>query len=263
MATTKATTKAAAYLRVSGLGQVEGDGLRRQRDAIARWAKAHRHEVVAEFSDEGVSGTTELDGRKGLSDLLYRIDTNGVRVVIVENATRLARDVFVQEAILRDFRKRGVRVVSADGDIDLTNNEDSTAILVRELLGSISGHERRTIVNKLRAARDVRSREQGRRIEGAKPFGTLPGEAHTLALMRTLRIKARGQQRLSFAAIASILNDKGHETRHGRPWKPESIRKILGRVTLQTVHVQRQEDGSNTVAKVTERMVRPERLPRD
>jgi DNA invertase Pin-like site-specific DNA recombinase len=52
-----AMTKALSYLRVSGKGQVEGDGFPRQREAIARYAKTAGVEVVEEFRDEGVSGT--------------------------------------------------------------------------------------------------------------------------------------------------------------------------------------------------------------
>ncbi len=63
-------TKALAYSRVSGKGQVEGDGLPRQRETIARYANKAGVEVVEEFRDEGVSGTKDLDDREGLGDLL-------------------------------------------------------------------------------------------------------------------------------------------------------------------------------------------------
>lgn len=240
MATTKAT-KAAAYLRVSGLGQVEGDGFKRQRDRIDAWAKANGHEVVAEFRDEGVSGTNELADREGLVALFDRIDSNGVRVVVVENATRLARDLMVGEVILSQFRERGVRVVSAEGGIDLTDNDDPTAELMRHLLGAISHFDRRVTVAKLRAARDRRSREAGRRVEGARPFGMTESERATLGRMRQLHAKPRGLPRRSFATIASILNAEGHATRRGGPWKPESVRKILKRPT--TIRVIEGDEG--------------------
>ena len=86
-----ARAKAISYLRVSGKGQVEGDGFERQRQSIARFAKAAKYEIVEEFRDEGVSGTKELDARPGLAALLDRIESNGVKVVIVERADRLAR----------------------------------------------------------------------------------------------------------------------------------------------------------------------------
>jgi DNA invertase Pin-like site-specific DNA recombinase len=46
-------TKAFAYLRVSGKGQIDGDGFPRQRAAIARYAKGHRIQLVDEFCEKG------------------------------------------------------------------------------------------------------------------------------------------------------------------------------------------------------------------
>jgi len=228
MATTT-TTKALAYLRVSGLGQVEGDGFDRQRERITTWAKANRHVVVEEFRDEGVSGTTELEGRAGLAALLDRIDSNGIRVVVVENATRLARDLMVAEIILSQLRDRGVTVWSADGNVNLTENDDPTATLIRQVLGAVAEFDRKVTVLKLRAARDRKSREAGRRIEGQRQFGTIPSEQPTLQRMRELRRKPKGKPRLSFAKIAATLNAEGRPTRHGGPWSPEAVRKIIQR----------------------------------
>ena len=69
------------YLRVSGRGQVGGHGFTRQREAITKYAKLHGYEVVGEFKDAGVSGTTELADRVGLAALLDHLQSNGVRTV--------------------------------------------------------------------------------------------------------------------------------------------------------------------------------------
>jgi len=107
-------TEALAYLRVSGKGQVAGDGFPRQRETIRRYAKAHAVSVVDGYRDEGVSGTKDLDNRAGLGDLMARIRSNGIRLVVVERADRLARDLMVGEVLLAEFRKLGVTVIAAD-----------------------------------------------------------------------------------------------------------------------------------------------------
>jgi DNA invertase Pin-like site-specific DNA recombinase len=152
-------TEALAYLRVSGKGQITGDGFPRQRDAIRRHAKARGIAIVEEYRDEGVSGTKDLDHREGLGDLMARIRANGVRLVLVERADRLARDLTVSEVLLAEFRKLNVAVIAADSGTDLTaGDDDPTRVLIRQVLGAVAQFEKSVIVAKLRAAR-IRKRK--------------------------------------------------------------------------------------------------------
>src|SRR5262245_45316678 len=105
-------TKAFSYLRVSGKGQIDGDGFTRQAETIQRYVSANQIEIVREFRDNGVSGKTDAFDRDGLTELFVALKANGVRVVIVENATRIARDLMVGEIIFGEFRKLGVKVIS-------------------------------------------------------------------------------------------------------------------------------------------------------
>ena len=228
MNATKAT-KALSYLRVSGKGQIEGDGFRRQRDAVRRYAKAHGVCVEAEYRDEGISGTTELADRPGLVALLAHVQRNGVRTVLVEKADRLARDLVAGELILRELRELGVRVIAAESGTDLTAADgDATTVLIRQVLGAVSEFEKTGLVGKLRAARE-RIRSDKGRCEGRKPFGTLAGESDTLKRIRELRRKPRGRRRLSFAKIAAVLDREGRATRMGGAWKPGSVHSVLKR----------------------------------
>ncbi len=222
-------TKALSYLRASGKGQVESDGFPRQREAIARYAKATGVEVVEEFRDEGVSGTKDLDDREGLGELMARIRANGVRLVLVERADRLARDLMVSEVLLAEFRELGVAVVAADSGTALTaGDDDPTRVLIRQVLGAVAQFEKSVIVAKLRAAR-LRKRRATGRCEGRKPYGTRPGEADVLALMRRLRRKRRGGERLSYDAIAARLNAEGVRSRSGKAWSGATVCGILRR----------------------------------
>ncbi len=223
-------THAVSYLRVSGRGQVDGDGFPRQREAIQRFAAAGRYEIVDEFRDEGVSGTRELADRPGLAALLDRIESNGVRVVIVERADRLARDLMVSEVIIDQLSRLGAQVLTADGADLTTADGDPTRTLIRQVLGAVAQFDKTVTVMKLRAARDRASRASGRRIEGAKPFGQLPAEVDTLARLLALRRSRQRGRPLSMQAIAATLNAEGRPTRRGEPWKPGSVFAIVKRV---------------------------------
>jgi len=129
-------TSAVSYVRVSGKGQIEGDGFARQRDAICRFAKGAGLELVDEFRDEGVSGTKDLANRPGLAALLDRIESNGVKVVIVERADRLARDLMVSEVILDQLARAGAQVLTADGADLSPAADDPTRTLIRQVLAA-------------------------------------------------------------------------------------------------------------------------------
>jgi DNA invertase Pin-like site-specific DNA recombinase len=80
-----------AYLRVSGKGQLEGDGFTRQREAIDQYAKANEIEILKTFEEEGVSGKTDLENRPALTDLIASLEVTGTKLVLVERLDRLAR----------------------------------------------------------------------------------------------------------------------------------------------------------------------------
>lgn len=218
--------KAFSYIRVSGLGQRDGDGPTRQRHAVAAYAKRAGVEVIKEHADLGVSGTAMLAERPGLRDCLAAAQSTGVKVILVERADRLARDLVVGELILAEFRAAGVRVLDANGNDLTVPGDDPTAIMLRQVLGSFAEYERRALVAKLAAAR-ARERVKNGRCEGRKPYGDRPGEAEVVERMRELRRKPKGKPRLSFAAIAAKLNEEGRPTRTGKPWHPEVVRRII------------------------------------
>jgi DNA invertase Pin-like site-specific DNA recombinase len=212
-------TKAHAYLRVSGKGQVEGDGFTRQLKAIREYAAAHDIKIVTVYREKGVSGTKESADRPAWSDLMTALHSNGVRMVVIERLDRLARDLMVQETIVADLRKNGFELVSV-AEPDLMAN-DPTRILVRQMMGAVAQYEKSQIVLKLRGAR-VRKRAKEGRCEGRKPYGYYDGEAATLERLKALRAEGLG-----FDRIAARLNEEGVATRTGRPWHGVVVNRIL------------------------------------
>jgi len=212
-------TKAFAYLRVSGKGQVDGDGFTRQLDTIKRYAAEHDIRIVKVFREEGVCGATDLENRPALMAMLEALAANGTKLVLIEKLDRLARDLMVQETIIGDLRKRGFELLSVM-EPDLLQN-DPTRILMRQVFGAIAQYEKAMIVAKLRGARQRMKAKTGR-CEGRKPFGYYEGEAVILDRMATLRKADMGYDR-----IADVLNAEGLKPRTGERWWGKTVNNIL------------------------------------
>jgi DNA invertase Pin-like site-specific DNA recombinase len=211
--------KAYAYLRVSGRGQIDGDGFERQELAIRKYAKAQGVRVVEWFREEGVSGTKDLDNRPALAGLVEALHADGVKLVLIERLDRLARDLMIQESIVGDFRRKDFELVSVT-EPDLCKNEPTRA-LMRQMLGAFAEYERKMIVSKLSGARQRVKAKTGR-CEGRKPYGFFPGEAKVLERMKALR-----QSGAAYESIATTLNTESLKPRKGEQWHPGVVHRIL------------------------------------
>jgi len=212
-----------SYLRVSSRHQVAGDGFDRQRTAIASRMTEHNH--LAEFTEDGVSGTAELINRPALTKLCQFIVEHGnIQAVVVEKSDRLARDLVVSELLLRQFTEMGVAVIEAEGGTDLTAGSDNpTAKLIRQILAAVSEFEKSSIVTKLRVARN-RARARTGRCEGRKPYGAYTGEEAVVQ-----RMKAWRKGGMTTRQIAEALNADGIRPRSGGTWKHSVIAAVVKR----------------------------------
>ncbi len=210
------------YLRVSGKSQVEGDGFARQEAAIRAYAKAHDIKLVKVFKEEGVSGTKELAHRPAFLAMMEALHSNGVKLVLVESLSRLARDLMIQESILHDLKRHGFQLVSV-AEPDLCSDDPSRK-LMRQIMGAFHEYEKQMIVVKLRGARQ-RTKIKNGSCEGRKPYGFYPGETETLKRIKEL--DASGQ---TTTAIANRLRAEGRKTRSGGEWLQPTVSKIIKRM---------------------------------
>ena len=222
MAGKRNRVQAVGYVRTSSATNVgaDKDSEPRQRRAIERFAKSAGYEIVEWFNDPAVSGADPIETRPGFAALLNRIEGNGVRVVLVEDATRFARDLVAQELGVVVLIKLGMRVLTATGD-DLTTTDDPMKVCMRQMAGAFSQLEKARLVAKLKAAR-VAKKEATGKCEGRKSYAEAMPE--TVALAKQLH--ADGS---SYRKIAVALAAQGHKTGSGKPHAASAIQKMLGR----------------------------------
>ena len=218
-------TKAVAYMRTSSATNVGGDkdSEGRQRAAIADYA-AKNHIAIAPqdwFYDEAVKGTDPIETRAGFSALLDRIEDNGVRLVLIEDATRFARDLLTQELGIVIMINRGVRVVTSHGE-DLTDVSDPTRVMMRQIAGAFAQYEKARLVARLKRARDLKRERTGRKVGGRKSMAEERPEVVALAK----RLRRSG---LSLREVSSELERRGHVTRGGKRYQAVAVARMVRR----------------------------------
>jgi DNA invertase Pin-like site-specific DNA recombinase len=144
---------------------------------------------------------------------------NGARIVLVENASRFARDLAVQLVGHDLLKSKGISLVPVDAP-DHFNDETPTATMVRSILGAVSQFEKEALVLKLRKARDRVRREKGRCEGNPAWVSTVPAAAVNAARAA----QARG---LSLRQIGAELADAGFLNRNSKPYAAQSVARIL------------------------------------
>jgi len=110
--------RVAIYCRVSTDEQAERQTIENQLDACRGYCASHELEVVAEFRDEGVSGSVPLGDRLEGSRLLAMAGSGLFSRVAVHRLDRLARDHVEASLAYRRLKALGAPVVSVTETFD-------------------------------------------------------------------------------------------------------------------------------------------------
>jgi DNA invertase Pin-like site-specific DNA recombinase len=223
-------SKAIAYLRVSTDEQRLGPEA--QRAAIENWARREGVDVVGWYTDQGVSGGSDIENRTGLAAALGQLRAEGAGSLVVAKRDRLARDVYVAATIERAAAGAGAKVVCADG---VGNGETPADAFMRTILDGAAAYERALIRARTKAALAVK-KARGQNV-GTPPYGYRLGEdgktlvpdeqeQQTLAVVRSMR--AAGA---SYRAIHQEATSRALFGRTGRPFTLQAVFTMASRAT--------------------------------
>lgn len=96
------------------------DALEAQKRNLTAYAEAQDFTITGVVSESG-SG---LDySRAGLHEAMWAVAEKDVDVLLIANLSRLGRDTYKNEALLRWTRECGVSIVCADGTVPQTFSE--------------------------------------------------------------------------------------------------------------------------------------------
>lgn len=226
--------KTIGYVRVSSEEQARsGFGLGAQKEAIRDYAKKRKLGEVVFYEEKGVSGA--LGERPALAELIAVVEQDKVKTVIIMRLDRLARDLLIQEGLLRDFKKLGATIISVD-EPDLLSNDPSRKFL-RQVIGAMNEYEKAMILLRLHRGR-LSKAKQGGFTGGQRPLGYAktmgfngrkkpdlikdPQEAETVELIFKLKRK-----KMTLRQIAEELNEKNVKSKRGGKWYAGTVRYVL------------------------------------
>jgi hypothetical protein len=101
--------------------------------------------VTRTSADVAVPVTDPIESREGFARLLERIEGNGVRIVLIEDTSRLARELVTRELAILALTARGVHVLTANGD-NLTEDSDPSRVMMRQIAGAFHQYEEARLV---------------------------------------------------------------------------------------------------------------------
>lgn len=227
--------KAFGYCRVSGAGQIDGNGFDRQEDEIRKFASNAKIDIVEIFREQ-VSGTKDEEHREVFQQMIAEILRNGVRTIVVEGLDRLAREYRVQEQLLIYLASKGITLIDCRTGEDVTSaiTSDPMKKALIQIQGIFSELEKNLLVKKLRLARESKRLEEGK-CEGRKGWRECPNKREALvAKIKELRRKPKGKKRLTFVEVADEINqlsmqDDTYCTITGTRWTGTMIQNFIQR----------------------------------
>lgn len=155
------------YCRVSSDKQVnEGHGLDGQELRCRQYAEQKGYEVVVVFKDEGVSGGSV--SRPGMSQLFKFLEENAFEdemVVLIDDISRLARDVQAHFSLKQSIESRGARIESPTHDFE----DNPMGKFFETIMAGSAEYYRNE--NRVRVIKNMKSRVE----KGYWPFDVPPG----------------------------------------------------------------------------------------
>lgn len=223
--------KIIGYCRVSTDNQKDEGTIDLQRQALKEYADAKGYELVKIFEDEGVSGG--LEDRAGLAELFSFLEdkeNKGVEAVLIFKLDRLARDLYIQEHLIKKLEALSVGLISTK-EADLAS-DDPMRKAFRQFMGIVSELEKSFITMRLSGGRINKIKNKKTYAGGGIALGystidkdLVIDEKQAETIRQIFKMKRYGKKGLR--EIARTLNEQGVATARGGKWHAGTIKYIL------------------------------------
>jgi site-specific DNA recombinase len=218
---------------VSTEGQAERDTVQIQMEALKNYAVRQAFDLCEVFTDNGISGG--LEDRPGLVALFEALEASpGVKGVLIFKLDRLARDLYIQEHLIKKLEALGKVLISIkEPDLD---SRDPMRKAFRQFLGIVAELEKAFITMRLSGGRLHKARKGGY-AGGAPGMGyqvkdgdLVIDQARADIVRQIFSLKESG---LGLREIARLLNARSVPTARGGKWHGTTVSYVLNNPLYQ------------------------------
>ena len=186
------------------------------------------------FTEKGISGVVEK--RPAFSEMIAFADAHDIKIIIIEDMTRLARELLLQMQLATFIASKEIDLYSANTGENISSAiyDDPMRKAMVQMQGVFSELERSTLTRRMKAGRD-HQRETGMRngkaIKTVDRNGKIRIEGTPRLSEKQPKLAKRvielSKQDLSLYRIAKIVNAEGFRSRKGTLLHGPQIRNIL------------------------------------
>src|SRR5882672_10718552 len=215
------TQTAVAYYRTSSATNVGQVSIRQKSGGSPPLSAGGSLEAGYQCTESAYSDSGALHSDK---DSLIR-QQEAVRGYAANRGLHIVREFYdaaVSGADPIDTRPEFPELITSDSP-DSFISDTPTATFIRQVLGAVSQLEKTMLVQKLRGARDRKSRLLGERVEGGKAWKALRNPA-AIIMAREVR---QTEPELSLRGISERLALAGIVSASGKQYGPQSIKRML------------------------------------
>lgn len=244
--------KAALYVRVSTLNQIERESLSNQEERLRAYCKANNIPEYKIYKDAGISAKDIR--RPALEQLMEDIEQDKVNMVVVTKLDRITRSLKDLIELMEFFENHNTKFISITQSIDTTG---PMGRFMLNLLGSVAQVEREMTAE--RVAEDMHHRAlSGKWNGGPIPYGytirqRIIRELRSKGVSESKAVKEAGKkapeakrlyvdnkeaaiiktiykmylEEKSLRGVTNRLNAEGYRTRKGMQWASASMLRVL------------------------------------
>ncbi len=225
---TTITKKLVGYCRVSTDNQKDEGTIEIQEIALKEYCLSNGYQMTQIFKDNGVSGG--LEDRPALVEMFSYLETdNTIEGVLIYKLDRLARDLYIQEHLIKKLEMLHMSILSTK-ERDLDGN-DPMRKAFRQFMGIVAELEKAFITMRLSGGRINKARKGGYSGGGVALGYRAKNknlEIDSVSILTIQKIyKLRRYKKLGLRQIATLLNNEGIPTARGKKWHASTIKYIL------------------------------------